>query len=170
MKLTPPAALSRIAQRFQERRARAALGERPPLTSADEDNLARFAGIVEDLTALLAEENEALRAGDTARVAALFARKTEALHRLEVRQPVVEPFLRDSEEIAASLRGRLRALAAQIQQNAALLQSMSEAAQTIRTEVARVRDRHSLRGMYDKAGQSLDGSAPGSRTGIDSKL
>lgn len=156
MKISAPAALSRLASRFHERRARAALGERPPLTEVDEENIASFAQLVTVLTDLLARENEALRQGDVDEVVNLFEDKQELLKRLETRQPVVEPFLRESAEITDTLRQRIRALAEQLELNSTLLSSMAEASQTIRAEVARVRDRHSLKGMYDKSGNSRD--------------
>ena len=103
MKLTPAAAISRIAARFQERRSRAALGERPPLTGDDEENISRFAAVVAELTALLERENEALLQGDVAAVVDLYPQKQVLLTRLETRQPVVEPFLHESAEVAAAL-------------------------------------------------------------------
>jgi|GEM_PF-303946 len=170
MKLTPSAAISRIAARFQERRSRAALGERPPLTGDDEENISRFAGIVTELTALLERENAALADGDVSAVAGLFAQKQVLLTRLETRQPVVEPFLHESADVATALRSRLEALAAQINRNAALLSAMSEAARAIRLEVSRVRDRHSLNGMYDKSGQTRSPGAAEKQREIDTNL
>lgn len=158
MKITAPAALSRLASRFHERRARAALGERPPLTEADEENITAFGQLVTGLTDLLERENEALRQGDVDQVVHLFEDKQELLKRLETRQPVIEPFLRESAEITEALRQRIRGLAEQLEVNGTLLSSMAEASQTIRSEVARVRDRHSLKGMYDKSGNSREAS------------
>lgn len=169
MKVAPPSTLSRLAQRFQERRARAALGERPPMTEGDEENILSFGAIVDDLNALLSSENNALKQGDVAMVADLFERKQNLLKRLENRQPVIEPFLRESAEVTAQLRDKIRDLAEQLEENGNLLASMAEASQAIRTEVARVRDRHSLKGMYDKSGQSRPTGAQRPRQ-IDTKF
>lgn len=166
MKITPPAALSRLAARFQERRARAAAGERPPMTGADEDNIRAFTRIVVELTELLGRENDALRARDPHAVAALYEDKQALLKRLETRQPVVEPFLRESAEVTGQLRHHIRVLSQSLETNGALLQAMSEASQGIRAEVARVRERHSLRGMYDKSGQTIETGSSKPR-GID---
>ncbi|RRH75775.1 hypothetical protein [Falsigemmobacter faecalis] len=170
MKLAPAAAISRIAARFQERRSRAALGERPPLTGDDEDNISRFAGIVADLTAVLERENEALLAGDVTLVAELFGQKQVLLTQLETRQPVVEPFLRESAAVTEALRSRIQVLATQINRNAALLEAMSDAARAIRLEVSRVRDRHSLNGMYDKSGHTRGQGPAGPPREIDTNL
>ena len=166
MKIAAPAALSRLASRFQERRARAALGERPPLTAADEDNILAFTRLVTDLTELLSRENQALRDRDPQRVAALYEDKQALLQRLETRQPVVEPFLRDSAEVTEQLRQHIRSLSEALELNAGLLQVMAEASVAIRSEVARVRERHSLKGMYDKSGQGVEG-LPTRPRGID---
>lgn len=170
MKLTPAAAISRIAARFQERRSRAALGERPPLTGDDEENISRFAAVVAELTALLERENDALLQGDVAAVVDLYPQKQVLLTRLETRQPVVEPFLHESAEVAAALRSRIQALATQINRNADLLSAMSDAARAIRLEVTRVRDRHSLKGMYDKSGQTTAPGASATQREIDTNL
>ena len=166
MKIAAPAALSRLASRFQERRARAALGERPPLTAADEDNILSFTRLVTDLTDLLGRENAALQARDPQAVAALYDDKQALLQRLETRQPVVEPFLRESAEVTDQLRLHIRSLSEALELNAGLLQVMAEASVAIRSEVARVRERHSLKGMYDKSGQGVEG-LPSRPKGID---
>lgn len=163
MKITAPPAISRLAARFQERRARAAQGERPPLTQADEDNITQFGQIVEQLTGLLGQENDALREADLSLVALLFEQKQALLKRLETRQPVVEPFLRESAEVTQDLKVRIGKLAEQIETNAVLLSAMAEASRNIRQEVNRVRDRHSLKGMYGKSGQALDGGGSSSK-------
>lgn len=169
MKITPPQALSRLATRFHERRARAAQGERPPLTQVDEDNLAAMIQILTALSGVLSEENGALAKGDLDHVAGLYDEKSDLLKRLELRQPVIEPFLQASAEVTDVLRPRIRALAEQLEENSRLLAAMAEAAQSIRSEVARVRDRHSLKGMYDKSGQTFEARGPNKR-GVDSKL
>lgn len=169
MKITPPAALSRLATRFNERRARAAAGERPPLTTADEDNIRSFTNLVVELTALLERENQALNQRDPQAVAHLYEEKQQLLKRLETRQPVIEPFLKESAEVTAQLRGHIRTLSAVLELNAGLLMVMSEASLNIRNEVNRVRDRHSLKGMYDKTGQGIDNS-PQRRKAIDTNF
>lgn len=169
MKIGAPAALSRIAARFQERRNRAALGERPPLTTDDEQNIADFSTTAVNLIQLLLEENEALRHADVAKVADLFPQKQELLQRIEIRQPVIEPFLRESAEVTEALRLRIRELAGAIEENSRLLASMAEAAQSLRGELDRVRERHSLKGMYDKSGQTRETGTRRKR-GIDANL
>ena len=169
MKIAPTAALTRLASRFNERRARAALGERPPMTEADEENITAFAHVIDELINLLERENEALRQGDLEEVVHLFEGKQEMLRRLETRQPVIEPFLRESAEITEALRLRIRSLAAQLETNGTLLASMAEASQTIRAEVNRVRDRHSLKGMYNKTGQARESGTMRSRK-LDANL
>ena len=170
MRISPPPALSRIAARFQERRARAEQGERPPLTEADEANIDAFGRIVESLSNLLEHENEALRQGDIQLVASIFERKQELLNQLEIRKPVVEPFLRESLEANHRLRALIQDLSARINTNAELLSAMADAAGRIRIEVERVRERHTLRGMYDKSGHARDGQGRGKPSPFDAKI
>lgn len=169
MIIPPLPAISRLASRFHERRARAAMGERPPLTSDDEENIVNFSIIVKELTQLLEEENSALRHADMVQVINLFPQKEVLLKRLENSQPVVEPFIRDSAEITMALREHLRILAQQIQTNAVLLSAMAEASRSIRLEMDRVRERHSLKGMYGNKGQVIDAAA-GTQKRIDTNF
>ena len=149
MIIPPLPAISRLASRFHERRARAAMGERPPLTSDDEENIVNFSVIVKELIQLLEDENSALRHADL--------------------MQVIEPFIRDSAEITMVLREHLRALAQQIQTNAVLLSAMAEASRSIRLEMDRVRQRHSLKGMYGNKGQVID-AAVGTQKRIDTNF
>lgn len=169
MKIAPPAALSRIAARFQERRSRAAQGERPPLTADDESNITDFSETTLGLIKLLLAENEALRRADVDAVAGYFPQKQDLLRRIEIRQPVIEPFLRESAEVTEALRLRIHELAQVIEENSRLLASMAEAAQMMRGELDRVRDRHSLKGMYDKSGQKAT-TAGAKRRGLDTNF
>lgn len=169
MIIPPLPAISRLAQRFHERRARAAMGERPPLTTDDEENIVSFSVIVKELIQLLEDENAALRHSDLMQVIDLFPHKETLLKRLENSQPVIEPFIRDDTEITRMLRDHLRALAEQIQTNAVLLSAMAEASRSIRLEMVRVRERHSLKGMYGNKGQVID-AAVGTQKRIDTNF
>lgn len=158
MRVPPTAPLTRLGLRFNERRERAARGETSAMTESDEKNITAFTQVVEQLSDLLQQENEALQRGDIDQIAEIFQIKQELLRRLETRQPVVEPFLRKSADVTEILRERIGVLAGILEVNATLLGSMAEAAHAIRGEVGRVRDRHSLKGMYNKSGQAREGA------------
>lgn len=161
MKITPSGAISRLSLRLRERRYRESQGERPPLTSADEENISEFERLITAGIRLLDLENEALEAGDVTRVAGYFERKSELLREMSLRQPVIEPFLNDDIPEIVNLRGLIRELSENFKRNGRLLEGMAMASRSILSEVERVRQRQSLNGVYDKTGQL--------KTGLDRK-
>lgn len=110
-------------------------------------------------------ENEALMSGDVARVADFFDRKTELLRELSVRQPVIEPFLKDDVPEIVNLRELIRELADNLKRNGKLLEGMAAASRSILSEIERVKKRQSLDGVYNKAGQVSPGlGSPSGKT------
>ena len=160
MKVSASQAISRLGARLRERRRRASQGERPPLTGDDEQNISEFTRIVDSTIQLLAIENDALRAGDVTRVAECFDAKSQLLKDLTLRQPVVEPCLKEDMEEIADLKLRIRKLAESLDQNGVLLQGMASASRAIISEVEHIRRRQSLDGVYDKTGQKRQGLGP----------
>lgn len=153
MRILATGALSRLGLRLGERRQRTQAGDRPALTSDDEANIADFESLVGDAIRLLAHENDALVEGDVAGVAGFHEAKLQLLRELTLKQPVIEPFLREEIEPMASLRALLREFAEQLRKNGELLSGMASASRSILSEVERVRQRQSLNGVYDKTGQ-----------------
>ena len=160
MKVTASQAISRLGARLGERRRRASQGERPPLTRDDEQNISEFTRIVDDTIQVLAIENDALKNGDVSRVADCFEAKSQLMKDLTLRQPVVEPFLREDMDEIAELKLRIRKLADSLEQNGILLQGMAAASRSIISEVENIRRRQSLDGVYDKTGQKRTGLGP----------
>lgn len=157
MKVPPTSALSRLGLRFGERRQREQGGERPPLTTDDETNISEFAALVSRTIALLAIENEALVSGSVTGVSECFEEKSHLLRELTLRQPLVEPFLKEETPVILDLRVLVRDLAESLRRNGDLLKGMAEASTTILSEVDRIRRRQSLDGIYDKTGQKRHG-------------
>ncbi|MFA8386178.1 MAG: hypothetical protein ACEPO2_11185 [Pelagibaca sp.] len=158
----PPAMLSRLALRLRERRQTETEDGDPPMTAEDRGNIESFEEILSRTLTLLSSENEALVAGDIGAVAGFYEDKAHLLKALELRQPVIEPFLRDGSDAAGTLRELIRELAEQLQVNGRLLKGMAEASQAILVEVERTRSRESLRGLYDKSGHLRDEASRGS--------
>lgn len=162
---------TRMMRRLATRRALGA-GDVPPealMTEEDEDNLTVFEADVAAVTEVLEEEVAAIRAGRIDAVTDLYPRKAELLKRIELLMPVVEPFLRARIESDAALHARLGALKAAVEADGALLERISGATTTIVREIDKIRDRHSLNGLYSKRGERVgDPSAP--RRGIDKTL
>lgn len=154
MEVGPSSAISRLGARLGERRRRARDGERPPLTRDDEENIGSFSRIIEQTIALLGVENDALAAGDVGKVADCYEAKSRLLKDLTLRQPVVEPFLKEDIPEIAGLRDLIGSLAESLKRNGELLEGMSNASRAIISEIETLRRRHSLEGVYDKTGQT----------------
>lgn len=104
------------------------------------------------LTRLLEHEIAAIRHGDLEQVPALFARKAELSQAVEAAGPAIEAALLSDPDDTA-LRARIATLHDLIETDRALLESIMQATGTIITEIARIRDRHGLRGLYGENGQ-----------------
>jgi len=153
MKIPSPGAISKLGIRLRERRQRAGGDEDPALTSDDESNITEFEGLVRKTNALLQRENEALGRGEVERVAEFFSAKQELLKFLQLRQPLVEPFLRKQIPEIVTLRDHVKELSENLKRNGQLLSGMAEASRSIVSEVERIRKRQGLDGIYDKSGQ-----------------
>lgn len=140
----------RLSRRIAARRAH---GDALQMTEEDVQNLALFEADVAAVTRVLEEEIAAIAAGRIEEVPEIYPRKAELLHRIEVLMPVVEPFLKIRIDADPDLRGRLVALKAAVSQDGALLERISDATTAIVREIDKIRDRHSLNGLYGKRGE-----------------
>lgn len=162
---------NRMLRRLAMRRAHGS-GDVPPevlMTDEDDANLAVFEADVAAVTEVLEEEIAAIRAGRIEEVSSLYPRKAELLKRIEVLMPVVEPFLRARIETEPDLRARLSALKSAVADDGALLERISDATTRIVREIDKIRDRHSLNGLYSKSGERR-AEAGGPRRSIDKSL
>jgi len=109
---------------------------------------------IKDLIILLNEEITAINDGNLNHVADLYEQKASLLERLEAVSPVIEAELKADTGAAKNLRSDLTKLHELIQIDAQLLANMTEATREIITEIARVRGRHSLDGVYSSTGET----------------
>jgi hypothetical protein len=99
------------------------------------------------LSRLLEHEIEAIRRGDLEQVPALVARKTALSQAVEAAGPAIEAALiADPDDM--DLRARIALLHDLIETDRALLDGMLQATGAMITEIARIRDRHGLGGIY----------------------
>ncbi|WGT51737.1 hypothetical protein [Thioclava nitratireducens] len=147
---------SRFRKRMQARRDDIS-ADGPVLTEEDDANLAAFEANIDATLDLLHEEIAAVEAGHLDRVTELYDRKADLLKRIELKIPVIEPFLEASEHAAPALREKLRQLKVAVQDNSVLLSRMSEATRDIVREIEKIRNRHSLDGLYGKSGKPVTG-------------
>lgn len=105
---------------------------------------------IDALAALLRDEVAAIRRGDLDRVGALAGRKAELAEALAAAEPALRALLDAGGDPA--LRDRLARLRELVETDRALLARMAEATGAIAAEIARIRDRHGLRGLYGATG------------------
>lgn len=155
----------RIGERMEARRtAQAADGL--VLTKEDEANIEAFAAKVGEAVALLNQEVAALSEGRFQVVSDLFEEKAALLKWLELRLPLVEPFLSHAAAKSRGLPERMVELQAAVSADSEMLQRMASAAGTIVQEIRKATERHGLNGLYGKSGQKL-GAQEGGQMRID---
>lgn len=111
---------------------------------------------IKALTQLLQRENAAIRKGDLAQIDAEIPHKAELGAALEAASPAIADALAaDPPEDA--LVAQITALRAEIEANQTLLDGMTQATGGLVAELARIRDRHGLRGIYGATGTQRAG-------------
>ncbi|MGY6704321.1 hypothetical protein [Roseinatronobacter sp.] len=111
---------------------------------------------IKALTQLLQRENAAIRKGDLAQIDAGISRKADLGATLDAAAPAIaEALAADAPDDA--LVTQITALRAEIEANQTLLDSMTQAAGGLVAELARIRDRHGLRGIYGATGTQRAG-------------
>lgn len=155
----------RIGSRMQARRG-ATVPEDTVLTQEDEANITAFTAKVGEAVELLNHEVAALTEGRFQVVGELFERKAALLKWLELRVPLVEPFLQHEAAKSRGLPERMVELQKAVSEDSAMLKRMATAAGTIVREIRKASERNGLSGLYGKSGQKI-GSQDGGRMRID---
>lgn len=115
---------------------------------------ARAMQLVDRLARVLRDEIAAIGRGELAEVEVLFPRKAQLLDEIETAFADPGPLLEGEEPPAVRLRQRLAELQRLIRTDLELLQRMTEATGAVAREIERIRERHSLNGLYDKDGSA----------------
>jgi flagellar biosynthesis/type III secretory pathway chaperone len=108
--------------------------------------------LIDRLARLLHDEIAAIAAGQLEIVRDLYPQKVAMLAELEESTATVEARLVIGGPVAAELREKLESLHALIRKDHALLERMTEATGRAARELARIRDRHGLGGLYEASG------------------
>jgi hypothetical protein len=125
-----------------------------PLTSEQRMEKEALLMVIDATSQVLAEEMEAIRAGDANLVMAMLERKTEVAERLEETQPRIEAFLQATRD--SDLIDRVRVLDASLKDNARCLQQMIGAIQNITKAISKVYEKKKSDGIYGYRGKKLD--------------
>ncbi|MDC0739469.1 flagellar biosynthesis protein FlgI [Cognatishimia sp. SS12] len=126
------------------------------LTERDVENLDAFAVKLDEAVALLQREIEAINSGALSMVSDLYEEKSAILKWLELKMPLVEPFMSTDPAITRKLPEKLQGLKDIVAENSALLSRMAQAAGSVVREIEKATQRHSLNGLYGKSGQKLN--------------
>lgn len=139
------------------------------LTLEDAQNLDAYVGKIKETVSILRTEIDAIKEGQLEVVSDVFEEKSKVLKWLELRTPLVEPFLNHDAATKLNIKGHLAELKQHIEEDGAMLSRMAVAARTILREVDKINNRNGLGGVYGKTGEKL-GATTGGKIRLDREL
>lgn len=142
------------ARQFKMSDRRKAAAQGAP-TERDVQNIDDFTAKIGDAVTLLRTEITAINEGNLNVVTELFEEKSSILKWLELRMPLVEPFMKGDLALTRKLPDRLSEFQDVVAENSSLLSRMATAAGTVAREIEKATQRHSLNGLYGKSGQKI---------------
>ncbi len=113
---------------------------------------------IEKALRLFEREIEAIAAGDLNAIEALRPQKHDMLIRLEESQEAIQTALASDQAGASALRDNIHNLQKLTAESERQLRRLSEAAGEVLQELQRIRDRHSLKGLYSGSGRTVAGT------------
>lgn len=139
------------------------------LTPEDAANLDDYVSKIKETVVILHKEIDAIKNGELEVITNVFDEKSKILKWLELRTPLVEPFLNHEFAQKINIKGHLAELKRSIEEDGAMLSRMAVAARTILREVEKINNRNGLGGVYGKSGQKVAGNT-GPKMRIDREL
>ena len=124
-------------------------------SALDLRNIDAFAGKIREAITLLRKETDAINQGEMGVVSEMFEEKSGILKWLELKRPLVEPFIKKDAALTRKLPELLEELRAAVTENSNLLSRMATAAGSVAREIEKATQRHSLDGLYGKSGQKI---------------
>lgn len=153
--------------RFGERPQTDDQAETPiALSPEDEANLDAYVDKIQETVAILRKEITAINNGELEVISNVFDEKSKILKWLELRTPLVEPFLNHDVARKLKIKEHLGDLRKYVEEDGAMLSRMAVAARTILREVEKVSSRNGLGGIYGKSGKKMSAGSNG-KVGID---
>ena len=159
----------RMSERLLARRENQISGHQLVVTAEDERNLLEFSHDVASVTQLLQKELAEVVNGELEVVSRLLPEKLKLMNSIELRMPVVEPFLLTGFAQNLQLPKQLVEFKASADKNTAHLERMAQAVGKIVREIRRATERHGLDGLYGMTGQKLT-NAGGQTQKVDNKF
>ncbi|GAA6176185.1 flagellar biosynthesis protein FlgI [Sulfitobacter pacificus] len=152
---------------FGERATTDSKAEAPiALTAEDEANLDAYVDKIQETVAILRKEITAINEGELEVISNVFEEKSKILKWLELRTPLVEPFLNHDIARKLKIKEHLGELRKYIEEDGVMLSRMAVAARTILREVEKVSNRNELGNVYGKSGKKMSANSSGA-PGID---
>jgi hypothetical protein len=139
------------------------------LTAEDAANLEAFAIKVQEAIDLLNQEVTAIGEGRLNVISDVFNNKAAILKWLELKFPLIEPFIAHEGANALGLPILLTELKSIVSEDSALLLHMAVAAGTIVREIEKALNRNNLHGNYGKLGEKV-GKHSGPEIRLDREL
>jgi len=116
-------------------------------------NIAKENSGIKDLIILLKAEITAINSGNLDHVVDLYDQKTLLFETLKAASPGIEAQLKAKTADSKNLENNLTELLGLIKKDAKLLTNMTNATKEIIVEIARIRGRHNLDGLYGSEGE-----------------
>ncbi|MCP4821575.1 MAG: flagellar biosynthesis protein FlgI [Shimia sp.] len=129
--------------------------EQQSLTAEDHHNVETFTAKLEEAILILKDEVADISAGKIQAVSQRYEQKSQLLKWLELRMPLVEPFLQNPLVREFDIPAKLATLRDVAAQDSELLTRMATAARTIVREIEKASTRNELTGLYGKSGKRL---------------
>lgn len=139
------------------------------ITGEDKNNLEAYAQKLDEAIEVLRTEVKSIYEGQLGVVNSLYAQKVELLKWLELRAPIVEPFLHHEIARSQGITEKLATLKSVLEEDGKLLKRMAGVASTIAREIEKSINRNGLDGMYGKSGNRLTNSS-NRRKSLDQKI
>lgn len=124
-------------------------------TALDLKNIDAFAEKIQEAISLLRKETSAINKGELEVVSEMFEEKSGILKWLELKRPLIEPFIKKDAALTRKLPELLDELRGAVTENSTLLSRMATAAGSVAREIEKATQRHSLDGLYGQSGQKI---------------
>lgn len=144
-------------------------GPKAAVTVSEEPGAEHCLGTIDELVDLLKGEITLLEKGDLSLINDTLDRKRKLLERVEALTPQLQSELARNTGASGLFRARLKGVRDLLERNMTMIQGLSTATTSIREELTRIENRHSLRGIYGADGQKRAGRV-GPRAQIDRSL
>jgi len=124
------------------------------LSNDEKNQMSFFLESIDRMCDLLKKENNSIKSGNLDIINELFEMKKEGLRTIENKAPLVEHLI-NSDSFPESPK-KIKELKMLVDENGVLLERMNAAAKVISSELNKIKNKHSLNGLYEKTGKKIN--------------